>query len=321
MPNLELRHLRAFVAVAEELHFTRAAERLNFGQQALSSQIKQLEDELDTTLFVRTTRKVELTDAGVTLLSHAKSLLGAVEAAWANTQQAGRGELGSLLIAYTPTVAAEVLPRITDELRVRFPGVQLRGYETWQADAVSAVTTRRLDVGFVRSPGPFGELASAIVAYEPLGIVLGSHDPLTRHSALDIDSLSAEALMIWPRDLSPDYYELVTGFFRAHGFTGPIREFEILNRDVFFGDPIARTEMAACRAFSVAFGPEQLPSGFLWRPLTTPPQIPVSIFWHPNSDSVTVNFVEMVKEVAARRDWLVQAPSGGSHGAVEPDSN
>ena len=92
--SVELRHLRAFVAVAEELHFTRAAARLHLAQQALSTQIRQLEDDLGTPVFHRTTRRVELTDAGRTLLLHAGPILASVSAALQQTRRAGSGELG-----------------------------------------------------------------------------------------------------------------------------------------------------------------------------------------------------------------------------------
>jgi DNA-binding transcriptional LysR family regulator len=92
--NLELRHLRAFVAVAEELHFTRAARRLHLAQQALSVQIRQIEDELGTQLFERTTRSVEMTEAGRTLYAHAVPILASVTAAWEQTARAGPARSG-----------------------------------------------------------------------------------------------------------------------------------------------------------------------------------------------------------------------------------
>jgi DNA-binding transcriptional LysR family regulator len=131
--GIELRHLRAFVAVAEELHFTRAAARLHLAQQALSTQIRQLEDELGTPLFHRTTRRVELTDAGRTLLLHAGPILASVSAAFQQTQRAGSGELGTLSIAYTPTVAEETLPPLIAAVHDRLPDVRVRTCEMWQA--------------------------------------------------------------------------------------------------------------------------------------------------------------------------------------------
>lgn len=302
--HLELRHLQAFVAVAEELHFTRAAKRLHVVQQALSTQIRDLEDELGTTLFVRTTRSVELTEAGETLLSHAKPLLAALDVAREQTQQAGKGERGSLTVAYTPTVANKTLPLLTREMHSRYPAIRLRAYETWQADALAAVTAGRLNVGFARCTGPFDGLNSIVVRRESLGAVFGSKHQLAPREVVGIRHIGGETLAIWPRVLSPNYYDLVTSFLDAHGFHGPIQEFENLNRDVFFGDPAARSEMVAGRAFSVAFASEPLPAGFIWRRLEPAPQVPLSLFWRQSADRVTLSFVEMVEEVAGIQGWL-----------------
>src|SRR3954447_22295269 len=152
--GLELRHLRAFVAVAEELHFTRAAARLHLAQQALSTQIRQLEDELGTPLFHRTTRRVELTDAGRTLLLHAGPILASVSAAFQQTQRAGSGELGTLSIASAPTVAEETLPPLIAAVHDRLPDVRVRTCEMWQAEEGRAGAGRRLALGPGPAPAP-----------------------------------------------------------------------------------------------------------------------------------------------------------------------
>ena len=170
--SLELRHLRAFVAVAEELHFTRAAARLHLAQQALSTQIRQLEDELGTPLFHRTTRRVELTDAGRTLLLHAGPILASVSAAVEQTHRAGSGELGTLSIAYTPTVAEETLPPLIAAVHDRLPDVRVRTCEMWQAEMAEAVEAGRFDIGLARCPILHDDLESAVIRDEPLGITL-----------------------------------------------------------------------------------------------------------------------------------------------------
>jgi DNA-binding transcriptional LysR family regulator len=301
--QIELRHLQAFVAVADELHFTRAAERLHLAQQALSTQIRQLEDALRTRLFVRTTRSVQLTGAGEVLLSEVRPVLAALENAWEQTEKAGKGEIGTLTLAYTPTVAPETLPLLTEAMHAKHPSVSLKAYETWQADALAAVASGRLDLGFARCNGPFDDLSSMVVRHEQLGVVFGEGHPLSRDETVPLAGLADEVLTIWPRELSPDYYDLVVGFFGASGFHGGIREFENLNRDVFFGDPVARTEMAACRAFSVAFVTEQLPPGFVWRPVEPAPEVPLTLFWRSNAGEVTLSFVRVVEEVAASKHW------------------
>lgn len=306
--HVELRHLRAFVAVTEELHFTRAARRLHLGQQALSGQIRQLERELGVELFKRTTRKVDLTEAGRTLLSHALPILASVELACDETRSAAGGEIGRLTIAYTPTVAHEALPLLMAAMHGRFPGVQVRTVEMWQGDSVAAVERGRFDVGMARSPSLTEGLESIVLRKEPLGVILGAGHRLTGHASVEGAALSDDTLMIWPREFSPGYYQLVLDSFRASGFTGPVAEFENLSPAIFIGDVVARMEVAACRAFSVGFITEPLPPGFAWRPLTTPPCIPLDLFWKTPAGTIAENFTALAREVAMREGWVSGGP-------------
>ncbi|MEA2270761.1 MAG: hypothetical protein QOD55_293 [Solirubrobacteraceae bacterium] len=308
--NLELRHLRAFVAVAEELHFTRAAQRLHLAQQALSAQIRQLEDELGTQLFERTTRRVELTDAGRMLLAHAVRILAGVSSAWEETARAGTGELGRLSVSYTPTVADEALPVIVDELHHRYPAVRLRTCEMWQAESVQAVHMGRFHIGFARCPVGLGEdLECVIVREEPLGIVLGAAHPLAAEACIGIEDLASETLVIWPRELSPGFFDHVVGGLRAHGFVGAVREFENLGRDVLMSDADARLEVAASRAFSIAFVTQYdpMPPEFVWRSIDPAPLVPVHMFFKRGAGPLVENFTRLAREVAGREGWLTPA--------------
>src|SRR5215510_9053027 len=123
---MELRHLRYFVAVAEELHFGRAAARLHIVQPALSRQIRALEEEMGLTLFERDRRRVALTPAGSVFLNEARVLLGHVNRAVEAARRAARGELGSLRISYVPAMVTTGLPEIVRGFRRRFPGVDMR---------------------------------------------------------------------------------------------------------------------------------------------------------------------------------------------------
>ncbi len=305
--NLELRHLRAFVAVAEELHFTRAARRLHLAQQALSVQIRQIEDELGTQLFERTTRSVELTEAGRTLYAHAVPILASVTAAWEQTARAGAGEIGRLAVCYTPTVADEALPLIVEELHARYPAVRLRTCEMWMAESVEAVTTGRFDVGLARCPVGLGDdLECASIREEPIGVVLGAGHPLAREETVAVEALGWETLCIWPRELSPGFYDHVLGALRAHGFTGPVREFENLGHEVLMSDAVARADVAECRAFSVAFETQYdpLPAAFAWRALDPAPRVPVHMFFKRASNAAALNFTRLALDVAERAGWL-----------------
>lgn len=303
---LELRHLRGFVAVAEELHFSRAARKRHLAQQALSAQIRQLEQELGVQLFHRTTRKVELTQAGRTLLSHALPLLNSVATACEQTRRAHSGEVGKLSVAYTPTVAVEALPKIVLELHRRHPEVGLRMCEMWQADSVAAVNEAQFDVGFARCPVVKGDLRCVSLREEPLGVILGAGHHLARRDVVHIEDLAAETLTIWPRSLSPGFYDRVVEALRAHRFDGPIQEFENLGSGVLFSDITARLEVAACRAFSVGFFRQYLPlpEDFAWRPLEPILTVPLHMFWKSPAGAVVEKLVRLAQDVAVREAWL-----------------
>src|ERR1700754_982306 len=151
---MELRHLRYFVAVAEECHFGRAAARLHIAQPPLSQQIKQLEDDLGVTLLTRSTRRVELTPAGQVYLERARTLLDAVAAAGVEAGRVAAGEIGRLAIGFTGSATYELLPTLTRVLRADFPGIELdlKG-EMLTPDQVGALQDRDLDH---RLPPPAG---------------------------------------------------------------------------------------------------------------------------------------------------------------------
>jgi DNA-binding transcriptional LysR family regulator len=305
----ELRHLRAFVAVADELHFTRAAARLHVAQQALSAQVRRLEDDLGTPLLRRTTRRVELTPAGETLLAHARGILASVDSAWEQTRRAGSGEVGVLSIAYTPTVADETLPLLTAAMHERHPEVRLVTCEMWQAEMASAVEGGRFALGLARCPELHPDLRTEVIREEPIGVLLGRGHRLARQEVVRVEELAGEPLVIWPRSLSPGFHDRVVTALRAHGFTGRVVEFENLTRDVVAGDTASRIEVAACRAFSVGFQTQAAAIGehFAWRELDPVPLVPVDMFWRGSCGPVVDRFVALAREVAAERDWLALA--------------
>ena len=191
-------------------------------------QIRQIEEELGTQLFERTTRSVELTEAGRTLYAHAVPILASVSAAWEQTARTGAGEIGRLAVCYTPTVADEALPLIVEELHARYPAVRLRTCEMWMAESVEAVTTGRFDVGLARCPVGLGDdLECASIREEPIGVVLGAGHPLAREDTVAVEALGWETLCIWPRELSPGFYDHVArraARARVHGAGARVRE-------------------------------------------------------------------------------------------------
>ncbi|HEX7382183.1 MAG TPA: LysR family transcriptional regulator [Nevskiaceae bacterium] len=176
MPNrdsIELRHLRDFVAVAEELHFGRAAERLGISQPPLSQQIRQLEQRLGVRLFTRTNRRVALTAAGAALLPEARELLARTDHALELAQRAARGEVGELRLGLTRSTALSgYIPRAIMRFRQRFPLVHLTLHELNSLQQVDALLERKLQLGFVRNGRLPAPLASRYLFDDPLVAVV-----------------------------------------------------------------------------------------------------------------------------------------------------
>src|SRR5215470_3343253 len=149
---MELRHLRYFVAVAEELHFGRAAIRLHMAQPPLSQQIRQLEQEIGVTLLNRTKRRVELTPAGRAFLEEARRTLAQAERSVRTAQRASRGETGFLAIGFVPTADLDVLPRVLRAWRRRCPDVEVELSALSPAQQVEALREGRIQVGILRPP-------------------------------------------------------------------------------------------------------------------------------------------------------------------------
>lgn len=222
--QIELRHLRYFVVLAEELHFGRAAARLGMAQPPLSQQIQRLERLLGSRLFERTSRRVQLTDAGQAFLAEARRALLAVENAVEAARRAGRGETGELRVAFAATVMFVHLPRIIREFRTRFPGVHLDLREMPTGPQLAALKAGDIDIGFVREPRPDPELEIVTVMREPLRIAVNKSHPLAAKATLAVRHLADEPFVLFPEELAPGLYAQVMGLCRAAGFTPRVVE-------------------------------------------------------------------------------------------------
>ncbi|WP_434655211.1 LysR family transcriptional regulator [Chromobacterium violaceum] len=200
---MELRHLRYFLAVAEELHFTRAAERLHIGQPPLSQQIQALEAELGAPLFRRHQRKVELTAAGQQLLPRARQILADSAAAAAAVRRAADGETGELRIGFTSSLPlTPILHHSLQHYRQAYPEVRLTLSEMFTAGQFDALERRQLDLSFVRFNGP---TPSPLIRVEELHrdrllAVVPSAHPLAERKTLPLKLLAGEPLIGYPRE-------------------------------------------------------------------------------------------------------------------------
>ncbi len=212
---MELRHLRYFVAVAEELHFSRAAERLHISPPSLTEQIRDLERELGASLFTRTKRNVALTDAGARFLEEARSTLRQAEHAAHVARLAGRGEVGRVEIGYASSAACSgLVTAALAEYRRTHPLVSLSLSAMQAARQLDQLTEGRLDVGFLRTPAryPVG-ISSVIIATQPVVIALPSGHKLAKNPSISAAMLAEE------RFLAPTF-ETDVGLFQHTAAVG-----------------------------------------------------------------------------------------------------
>src|SRR6476660_9383007 len=193
---MDLRQLRYFVAVAEERHFGRAAERLHIAQPPLSQQIRRFEAELGEPLLYRTTRSVDLSPAGQVMLERGREILAAVDSAVDDARRAARGEYGHLAIGFTGSSTYEMLPSLAAALRRELPGIvlDLRG-ELLTPAQVAQLLDRTLDLGLLRPPVHERDLDTEVLRSEPLIAVLPESHPLADSEAVPLEQLSGQPLV------------------------------------------------------------------------------------------------------------------------------
>lgn len=218
---MDLRAFRYFVAVAEELHFGRAAERLHLSQPSLSQQIQAMEERIGVALFLRNRRKVDLTAAGRLLLPEARAVLAQAEKAVLVARRAGRGEVGRLEIGFTGSAPFNpLLPQTVRDFRERWPEVQLSLNEMSTTAQFEALAAGRLDVGFLR-PGQPMEMVGMdqrLLLREPLLVVMTAEHPLAAQAAVRAADLADQPFILHPRAIGTGLFDKVMTLCAAAGF-------------------------------------------------------------------------------------------------------
>lgn len=222
--KVELRHLYYFVAVAEELHFGRAARRLGMAQPPLSQQIRKLEEEMGAQLFQRNKRHVQLTEVGEVLLREARQTLIQAEQAIEATQKASRGEIGRLAIGFVGSATGEILPRLIRRFRERFPEVELLLREMTTAQQVRALRDGRIHVGLLRPPVNDKTLRVEVLHKEPLIAALPTDHPLATHEPFSLRDLEHESFIMFPRQLGAGLYDQVISLCQSAGFSPQVAQ-------------------------------------------------------------------------------------------------
>jgi len=216
---MELRHLRYFVVVAEELNITRAAQRLQMAQPPLSQQIHQLEEELGVTLFHRSKRRIQLTDAGQVFLEEARRTLVQAEYARRMAQRAQRSEIGRLVMGFVSEATYDLLPIMLQAYRARFPQVEIVLREMTTMQQVQALQKGSIHLGMLRPPIPETGLNLQIVREEPFVVVLPPTTRFAPDERLPLSALSEEPFVLFPRAISPGVYDQVISLCNQAGFS------------------------------------------------------------------------------------------------------
>ena len=215
---MNFQRLRYFVAVAEELNFSRAAERLHMAQPPLSYQIKRLEDELGAQLFFRTKRSVRLTEAGRLLLAEARGLLVHAEQTASVVHRVGQGEVGRLTVGFVPSAANRVLPPILRAFGERHPGVELLLREVDPDRLLRALGDGRVDVGFLYHPFEEDSLEFRPISREAFVAALPDTHPLSNEPRVALRELSGEPFVLTPRYQGAGLRDKIVEHCRQAGF-------------------------------------------------------------------------------------------------------
>jgi DNA-binding transcriptional LysR family regulator len=292
---MELRSLRYFVVLAEELHFGRAAHRLAITQPPLSIAIRNLENELGVQLLERDRRRVSLTETGRAFLDQARVVLARASDAVEAARAASRGEVGRLAIGFMSASIYTVLPPVLREFASSYPGVRLELRELTLPQQFAALEKGDIHVGFIRPQPMEAEFSSVVLLQEPLMVALPADHPLTRKRRVRAQALAREPFVMFQRAPGLVLHDIVLKFCLQQGFTPRVVQ-------------EASQTHAVVGLVSAGIGAALVPSsaqeirlrGVELRPLAErPPQVGTALAWRRDEDSPALKaFIATTKSVA-----------------------
>jgi DNA-binding transcriptional LysR family regulator len=292
----ELRQLRYFLAVAEELSFTRAAERLLIAQQSLSQQITALERRLGVRLFDRDSRGTRLTAVGGVFVPEARAVLERADQALAVVQRAQRGEVGDLRLAFLTTVANHLLPPIVRALREQLTDVRITTESTTIATLVEGVTGGRYDAAFTRPP-LFDGLASRTLTNEPVCAVLPEDHSLAHRAELDLRDLAEERWVLTPPSSWEPWHRTYNDHFQEAGFIP-----NVVHTDANPQNLLGLVAAGVGITRLVRSSQSLRRTGVVFIPFTGA-YAPTDVIWLPRNDNPALpRLLEIVTDLAATRD-------------------
>lgn len=297
--ELELRHLRYFVAVAEELHFARAAERLHMTQQPLSFQIKQLEEELGVTLFRRTTRRVELTDAGSALLTEVYAALAHLHQGIETARRTERGETGSLVIGYVSIALYNLVPPAVRLFRERFPDVQVTLRELCSPDLEEQLLEGAFDVGFAVRGMHVPELIYETVLCERATVAVPKNHPLGKQAQIPLRALATEPFVMYERTQRSLIHDMVIAMCLQAGFSPNVVQ-EAASEQAVIGLVAAGVGVSLVSACLNGLRTDEV----TYRPLIDPAaSVEYAVVWKKENPSPFVKaFLNVARDVSQHAD-------------------
>jgi DNA-binding transcriptional LysR family regulator len=295
---MELRHLRYFVAVAENLNFTKAAAKLHLAQPSLTRQIHNLEEEIGVRLLNRSKTQVALTEEGRSFLVDARRILALAMESILAVQRLSRGETGQLNIAYLSNSDFELLPETLGAFRLAFPHIALNLFDMVPTEQFRALESGKIDLGFVglRPPGALEHVEWESIARHRTVVVLPARHPLARKSQVRLRDLKAMFFVGMSEKTHPGFRQWLHETCQPAGFTPRILQ----DADL---EPALMTFVAEGLGVSLARERiKKLPHpGVVFRPLTPPARSDYCIAWNRDNDSRALQqYVEIVKGLAAR---------------------
>lgn len=269
---MDLRHLKYFIAVAEELNIGRAALRLHISQPPLTRQIQQLEEELGVQLLIRTPRGVELTQAGETFLHEARNIRSLVELAIERTKRTGQGKLGRLDIGIFGTGIFSAIPKLLQIFRDTNPDVRVVLHTMSKTEQIEALRQRRISVGFNRMLGHLPDMHSELIMREKLFLAVNDTHPLSRESQVSFAELGKQPLVLFPTGTRPNFVDRVIELCRSMGFAPDISQ--------IVGDAATGVALVA-GGFGITVVPESAtslaPRGIVYLPFSDNPAATVDL--------------------------------------------
>jgi LysR family transcriptional regulator, hca operon transcriptional activator len=293
---MELRHLRYFIAVAEELNFTRAAARLRTAQPSLSQQISQLEKHVGVQLLERSHHHVALTKAGRMFLQQARDILGRLEHAARLARAVAEGEAGELSVGTFPSADVRILPALRSLVAAQLPDLRLILHSRYAVDPVAGLLSGGLDLAFMRGPVEHEGIEESELLREPLVIVLPTHHPLAALQRIPVRSLDDLPCITLPRLLSPPLYDAAAALYRQAN----IRVHPVSSADNVLGHLQMVQEGLGFALLPESIG-ALLPPGVTYKPLDMEPLPTVSIVaaWkRGNSSRLVHELVALARSVA-----------------------